>query len=77
MKHAQQVTLIYAVMMCVVVLLLMQFFLLMVAVEEFMGGRAQVLWPAAFASGVCFVGSFALIRVLLHSLAAQEVDKSV
>ena len=69
--RTQQMTLIYAVMVCLFLLILLQFLLLMVAVEGFLGGRWAVLLPATSASGICFGGACWLIRYVLR-LPAKE-----
>ncbi len=64
--RTQQMTLIYAVMVCLFLLILLQFLLLMVAVEGFLGGRWAVLLPATLASGLCFGGACWLIGYVLR-----------
>ncbi len=69
--RAQQMTLIYAVMVCLFLLILLQFLLLMVAVEGFLGGRWEILLPATLASGLCFGGACWLIGYVLRMSAAE------
>jgi len=63
-ERARQMTLIYAVMLCLMILIVIQFLLLMVAVDGFMGGRGDILLPAAGASGLCFLAACWLIRYI-------------
>jgi hypothetical protein len=73
-RRAQQITLIYAVMMCLLIVVVAQFVLLMVSVESFLGGKREVLLPATLASGVCFAGATWLIRYVLP-LSGRETAR--
>jgi hypothetical protein len=64
-RRAQQLARIYAVMVCLASLIFVQFLLLTVALEGYLGGRGEVAWPAALASGLCCVTACWLIRYIL------------
>jgi type II secretory pathway component PulF len=66
-ERAQQMALIYTVMVCLVSLIVVQFLLLTVALEGYLGGRAGVVSPTALVSGLCFVAACWLIRYILRS----------
>ena len=66
-ERAQQMTLIYTVMVCLVSLIAVQFLLLTVALEGYLGGRAGVVSPTALVSGLCFAAACWLIRYILLS----------
>ena len=66
-ERAQQMTLIYTVMVCLVSLIAVQFLLLTVALEGYLGRRAGVVSPTALVSGLCFVAACWLIRYILLS----------
>ena len=65
--EAQQMTLIYTVMVCLVSLIAVQFLLLTVALEGYLGRRAGVVSPTALVSGLCFIAACWLIRYILLS----------
>ena len=52
-QRAQQMSLIYTVMVCLVSLIFVQFLLLTVALEGYLGGRIEVALPTALVSGLC------------------------
>jgi hypothetical protein len=52
-------------MACLAILVVLQFLLLSVAVEGFLGARAEVLFPATLASGACFAAACLLIRYVV------------
>ena len=64
-ERAQQMALIYTVMVCLVSLLAVQFLLLTVALEGYLGRRAGVVVPTALVSCLCFVAVCWLIRYIL------------
>ena len=66
-ERAQQMTLIYTVMVCLVSLIAVQFLLLTVALEGYLGRRAGVVSPTALVSGLCFIAACWLIRYILLS----------
>ena len=66
-ERAQQMALIYTVMVCLVSLIAVQFLLLSVALEGYLGGRAGVVSPTALVSGLCCVAACWLIRYILLS----------
>ena len=74
-RRAQQMTLIYAVMVCLVILIFLQLLLLVVAVEGFQGAHRDVVIPATIASGLCFAGGCWLIRYVLFLPASGTKDK--
>ena len=55
--RAQQMSLIYAVMVCLAMLILLQTLMLNIAVEGYLGGTGKVVVPATACSGLCFAGS--------------------
>lgn len=65
-EGAQEMTRIHTVMICLMILIAIQFLLLMVAVDGFLGGRREILVPAAAASGLCFGGACWLIRYIVE-----------
>lgn len=66
-ERAQQMALIYTVMVCLVSLIAVQFLLLTVALEGYLGRRAGVVSPTALVSGLCFAAACWLIRYILLS----------
>ena len=66
-ERAQQMTLIYTVMVCLASLIFVQFLLLTVALEGYLGSRDGVISPTALVSGLCFVAACWLIRYILLS----------
>ncbi len=64
-ERAQQLALIYTVMVCLVSLIAVQFLLLTVALESYLSQRAGVVVPTALVSGLCFVAACWLIRYIL------------
>ena len=65
--RAQQMVLIYTVMVCLVSLIAVQFLLLTVALEGYLGRRAGVGAPTALVSGLCCAAACWLIRYILLS----------
>lgn len=63
-QRAQQMSLIYTVMVCLASLVCVQFLLLTVALEGYLGGQGAVALPTAVASGLCFAAVCWLIRYL-------------
>jgi len=66
-ERAQQMTLIYTVMVCLASLIFLQFLLLTVALEGYLGSRGGVVSPTALLSGICFVAACWLIRYIPRS----------
>jgi hypothetical protein len=64
-QRAQQMSLIYTVMICLAILIFVQFLLLTVALEGYLGGRAEVAWPTAVVSGLCCAAAYWLLRYIL------------
>jgi len=64
-QRAQQMSLIYTVMVCLASLVFVQFLLLTVALEGYLRGHDGMALPTALASGVCFAAACWLIRYLL------------
>lgn len=62
--HRQRNTTLSLVMAFVIVLLLVQLWLLVEAVEGYLSGAGTIAVPAAFASGLCSLGTWWLWRVL-------------
>ena len=65
-KRWQEMSQIYAVMVCVALLILFQTLLLNIAIEGFLGGADKVITPAVIGSGVCFCASCWLVLNLLR-----------
>ena len=63
-QRAQQMSLIYTVMVCLASLVCVQFLLLTVALEGYLGGQGAVALPTALASGLCFAAVGWLMRYL-------------
>ena len=55
--RGQQMSLIYAVMVCVAMLILLQTLMLNIAIEGYLGGVSKVVIPATIGSGLCLAGS--------------------
>ncbi len=66
--HDQRMTIVYGMLCIVLVLVVLQLWLLTATMEAYLGGDAGIVWPAAAASGVCFL----LIAGLLRYLYALE-----
>ena len=66
-QRAQQLSRIYTVMVCLASLVFVQFLLLTVALEGYLGGRAEVAWPTAVVSGICCTAAYWLLRYILVS----------
>ena len=64
-QRAQQMSLIYTVMVCLAILVFVQFLLLTVALEGYLGGRAEVALPTAVVSGLCYAAAYWLLRYIL------------
>lgn len=63
-QRAQQMSLIYTVMVCLASLVCVQFLLLTVALEGYLGGPGGVALPTALASGLCCAAVCWLIRYI-------------
>ena len=55
--RSQQMSPVYAVMVCLAMIILLQTLLLNIAVEGYLGGVIKVILPATAASGLCFAGT--------------------
>ena len=64
-QRAQQMSLIYTVMVCLASLIFVQFLLLTVALEGYLGGRVEVALPTALVSGLCCAAAYWLLRYIL------------
>ena len=64
-QRAQQMSLIYTVMVCLASLVFVQFLLLTVALESYLSGHGGVVLPTALASGLYCAAACWLIRYLL------------
>src|SRR5712691_10115702 len=60
-QRAQQMSLIYTVMVCLVSLIFVQFLLLTVALEGYLGGRVEVEMTTALLSGICCAAAYWLL----------------
>ena len=63
----RQMTQIYGVMVCLILLIALQFLLFSAAVKAYFNGDEHILWPAAMASGFCFLAACWLVRYLFLS----------
>jgi Family of unknown function (DUF6755) len=66
--HDQRMTIVYGMLCVVLLLVVLQLWLLTATMEAFLGGDNTIVWPAAAASGFCFL----LIAGLLRYLYALE-----
>ncbi len=53
LHRAQQMTSVYAVMLCVLILLFLQFLMLAAALDGYLAGKQLFVLPTAVASGIC------------------------
>jgi hypothetical protein len=73
-KHftpAQRDVVIYGMICFSLVLVLLQLWLLTATMNAFLGGDGSVVWPAAIASGVCFLLNTGLI-VYLYGMERER-----
>jgi hypothetical protein len=63
-QRAQQMSLIYTVMVCLASLVCVQFLLLTVALEGYLGGQDAVTLPTALGSSLCFAAVCWLMRYI-------------
>jgi hypothetical protein len=64
-QRAQQMSRIYAVMVCLGSLIFVQFLLLTVALEGYLRGHIEVTLPTALVSGLCCAAAYWLLRYIL------------
>lgn len=60
----QRLTIIYSVLCLVLLVVIIQLWLLTATMDAYMGGDDNVIWPAAFASLLCFASVMGLLRYL-------------
>src|SRR5215475_11582622 len=60
----QKSTIIYGILCIVLVLVVLQLWLLTATMNAYLGGDTAVVWPAAFASLICFLLNLGLLRHL-------------
>ena len=63
-SRQQKTNVIYGVLSLVLILVILQLWLLTATMNAFLGGDEDVIWPAAIASLVCFLGNAYLVRIL-------------
>ena len=63
-QRAQQMSLIYTVMVCMVSLIFVQFLMLTVALEGYLGRRIEVALPTALVSGLFYAAAYWLLRYI-------------
>ena len=63
--RAQQMTSVYAVMLCVLILLFLQFLMLAAALDGYLAGKQLFVLPTAVASGICCALACKLIGYVL------------
>jgi len=66
--RAQRATIVNGMLAFVLMLVVLQLWLLTATMEAYLGGDTTIVWPAAAASGFCFL----LIAGLLRYLYALE-----
>ena len=71
-QRAQQMSLIYTVMVCLVSLIFVQFLLLTVALEGYLGGRIEVALPTALVSGLCCAAAYWLLGIFSCRVGADH-----
>lgn len=62
--RAQRETIVYGVLCIVLLLVVMQLWLLTATMNAYLGGDESVIWPAAIASLLCWVGNARLLRAM-------------
>ena len=60
----QKTTVIYGILCIVIILVVLQLWLLTATMNAYLGGDAAVIWPALFASVLCFALNLGLLRYL-------------
>ena len=65
LDRTQQMTSVYAVMLCVLILLFLQFLMLAAALEGYLAGNQLFVLPTAVASGICCTFACKLIGYVL------------
>ena len=60
----QKTTIVYGILCIAVVLVVLQLWLLVATMNAYLGGDQSVIWPAAFASLVCFLLNLGLLKYL-------------
>jgi hypothetical protein len=62
--RSQRMSIVYGILCIELVIIVLQLWLLTATMNAYLGGDEKVIWPAAFASLVCFGLNFGLIRYL-------------
>ena len=65
LHRAQQMTSVYAVMLCVLILLFLQFLMLAAALDGYLAGKHLFVLPTVVASGICCALACKLIGYVL------------
>jgi hypothetical protein len=60
----QRLTIVYGILCLVLILVVLQLWLLTATMNAYLGEEESVIWPAAWASLVCFVLNAGLLRYL-------------
>jgi len=60
----QKTTIVYGMLCMVLLLVILQVWLLIATMNAWLGGDNAVVWPALFASTVCFLLNLGLLRYL-------------
>jgi hypothetical protein len=68
----QRSTIVYGILCLVLLLVVMQLWLLSATMNAYLGGDESVIWPAAFASAVCFLFN---ARLLYFVRSMKEPNK--
>lgn len=60
----QRTTIVYGMLAFVLMIVILQLWLLTATMNAYLGGDESVIWPAAFASLLCFMLNLGLLRYL-------------
>lgn len=63
-RREQQLPIVYGILSIVLILVVLQLWLLTATMNAYLGGDDAVVWPAAGASGACFLLNLGLLRYL-------------
>lgn len=60
----QRTTIVHGMLAFVLILVILQLWLLTATMNAWLGGDESIIWPAAFASALCFLLNAGLLRYL-------------
>jgi hypothetical protein len=72
LTRSQKATIDAGISLIVLLMVVLQLWLLTATMNAYMGGDDSVAWPAAAASGVCFLVNLWLLSRLLHLHGGSE-----